>query len=63
MEIKKATFKNNQAWLSIWSDGNYMGTWHIVDEALVRMLKEADLDSYELKIEGKDIKNNQEKIK
>ena len=40
MKIDKITFKNNQAWLVITSDdGNYLGTWHIVDINFVEVIK------------------------
>jgi len=40
MKIDKITFKNNQAWLSIRSkEGDYLGTWHIVNLELVETLK------------------------
>ena len=40
MKIDKVTFKNNQAWLVVTSDdGNYLGTWHIVDIKFVEELQ------------------------
>ncbi len=40
MKIDKISFKNDQAWLVVCSDdGNYLGTWHIVDIRFVESLQ------------------------
>ena len=49
MKIRKATFRNNQAWLSIEADGEYIGTWHIVNILFVAQLKSQDLDKFKIK--------------
>ncbi len=41
MEIDKISFKNNQAWIVVkGDDGTYLGTWHVVDPALVKKIRE-----------------------
>jgi hypothetical protein len=40
MKIDKITFKNNKAWLAIYSkDGEYLGTWHVVNPEFVVALQ------------------------
>jgi len=40
MKIDKITFKNAQAWIVVKSkDGEYIGTWHIVNEDFVEALR------------------------
>ena len=40
MKIDKVTFKNNQAWLAIRNDdGEYIGTFHVVNPELVKLIK------------------------
>ena len=54
MKIRKVTFKNNQAWLSIEDDnGEYLGTWHVVDITLVNVIRKSNLDNFVLKFEEK----------
>ncbi len=41
MKIDKITFKNDQAWLVIRDDdGNYLGTWHIVNSIMVNVIRD-----------------------
>lgn len=40
MKIDKITFKNNQAWVTIYKDGVYLGTWHIIEPSLVDWLRQ-----------------------
>ncbi len=43
MEIDKISFKNDQAWIVIKSEnGSYLGTWHVVDKALVENLRKTN---------------------
>ena len=43
MNIDKITFKNNQAWLVIRSEGGeYLGTWHVTQPEFVNALRESD---------------------
>ena len=40
MKIDKITFKNNQAWIVIKSEeGEYLGTWHVVNPNFVIALQ------------------------
>ena len=40
MKIEKLTFKNSKAWIAIYSkDGEYLGTWHVVNPAFVGVLQ------------------------
>ena len=51
MKIRKSTFKDKQAWLSIENNGGeYLGTWHIVEPHFVKHLKSMDLEECELEI-------------
>ncbi len=41
MKIDKITFKNEQAWMTIKSEeGEYIGTWHIVNIDFVKTLRD-----------------------
>ncbi len=41
MKIDKITFKNNQAWVVLKdNDGNYLGTWHVVNIDFVNYIRE-----------------------
>ena len=40
MKIDKITFKDNKAWLAVCSDdGQYLGTWHVVNPEFVQVLR------------------------
>jgi len=40
MKIDKITFKNHQAWIAICSeDGEYLGTWHVINPEFVGVLR------------------------
>jgi hypothetical protein len=40
MRINKITFRNNCAWLAIYSkSGEYLGTWHVVNIEFVDVLR------------------------
>ncbi len=40
MKIRKITFKNNCAWLAVYSkNGKYLGTWHVVNFEFVDALR------------------------
>lgn len=40
MKIDKITFKNDQAWVVLKDyDGNYLGTWHVVDFDFVNYIR------------------------
>ena len=40
MKIDKITFKNNQAWLVLQdNDGNYLGTWHVINLDFVEYIR------------------------
>lgn len=40
MKIDKITFKNQYAWLAIYSkDREYLGTWHVINSELVEVLR------------------------
>lgn len=52
--IDKTTFKNGQAWLAIRGDnGEYIGTWHIVNPEFVQQLKILDYKKIILEQGGK----------
>ena len=40
MKIDKITLKENKAWIAICSDdGEYLGTWHVVNPKFVEVLR------------------------
>ena len=42
-KVRETSFGNDQAWLSIEDEeGNYLGTWHIVNRELVNTLKQQE---------------------
>ncbi len=54
MKIDKVTFKNKQAWLVIRDEnGEYFGTWHIVNLAFVEALRKEMPTKLKFEREGK----------
>ncbi len=52
MKIDKITFKNNQAWLVIKdNDGDYLGTWHVVNSDMVDVIKHIMPKEIEFKVD------------
>ena len=40
MKIDKITFKNEHAWIVIkFEDGDYLGTWHVVNRDFVESIR------------------------
>lgn len=66
MKIDKITFKNNQCWVVLKdNDGNYLGTWHVIEPNFVKYIRNINPEEmfFDKSLMNKKIDEIVEKIK